>query len=139
MNQKNADIQVERVYPEHFQIIEEAIKYIDSPSLLGYHTPAYMNCLTKVLADNPLYLVAYSNDKIAGFLPLRWRSGSLGPVINGLPFFGPNGGPIFTRNETIESGTILKCIVYSTYRTRRGFRCSFSCIFIPHFLLILPR
>jgi len=110
MNKKNADIQVERVYPEHFQIIEEAIKYIDSPSFLGYHSPAYMNLLTKVLADNPLYLVAYSNDKIAGFLPLRWRSGSLGPVINGLPFFGPNGGPIFTRSDTIETGTILNAL-----------------------------
>ncbi len=78
MNQKNADIQVERVYPEHFQIIEEAIKQIDSPSLLGYHTPAYMNALTRVLHDNPLYLVAYSNEKIAGFLPValaRWYPG----------------------------------------------------------------
>ena len=110
MNQKNADIQVERVYPEHFQIIEEAIKYIDSPSFLGYHTPAYMNALTRVLADNPLYLVAYSNEKIAGFLPLRWRSGSLGPVINGLPFFGPNGGPIFTRMRHHRNRDHFKCI-----------------------------
>jgi len=100
MNQKNADIKVERVYPEHFQIIEEAIKHIDSPSLLGYHTPAYMNALTRVLHDNPLYLAAYSNEKIAGFLPVRWQDGALGPVINGLPFFGPNGGPIFTCSDT---------------------------------------
>jgi hypothetical protein len=69
-----------------------------------------MNALTRVLHDNPLYLVAYSNEKIAGFLPVRWENGVLGPVINGLPFFGPNGGPIFTRSETIETGTILNTL-----------------------------
>jgi hypothetical protein len=111
MNQNNIAINVERVFPEHFQLIEEVIQYIDSPSFLGYHTPAYMDSLTKVLADNPLYLLAYANDKVAGFLPLRWRNGSLGPVINGLPFFGPNGGPIFTCDKSIETIAILNALV----------------------------
>lgn len=110
MNQKNADIHVERVYPDRFQIIEEALHAIDSPSLLGYHTPAYMNLLTKVLADNPLYLVAFVSGKVAGILPLRWRNGRLGPVINGLPFFGPNGGPVFTCDETIETAAVLNAL-----------------------------
>jgi len=50
---------IERVYPDRFTIIEEAILNTDTPSLLGYHTPVYMSSLTKVLDDNPLYLVAF--------------------------------------------------------------------------------
>ena len=65
-----------------------------------------MNSLTRVLADNPLYLAAYSNDRVAGFLPLRWKNGDLGPVINGLPFYGPNGGPIITCIATADTETI---------------------------------
>jgi hypothetical protein len=89
-------ITVERIYPDRFSIIEEAIKQTDTPSLLGYHTSAYMIALTEVLHDNPLYLVAFFEEKVAGFLPLRWCHGMLGIVINGLPFFGPNGGPVLT-------------------------------------------
>ena len=89
-------ISVERIYAERFSIIDEAIRNIDSPSLLGYHTPAYMNALTRVLKDKPFYLAAYCKEKIAGFMPLRCREGAFGPVISGLPFFGPNGGPVFT-------------------------------------------
>ena len=92
----STDITVERIYPEHFALIEDALRDVSSPALLGYHTPAYMNMLTLVLHDNPLYLAARVEDKIAGFMPLRWRTGLLGPVINGLPFFGPNGGPVIT-------------------------------------------
>lgn len=92
----STDINVERIYPEHFSLIEDALRDVSSPALLGYHTPAYMNMLTLVLQDNPLYLAARVEDRIAGFMPLRWRTGSLGPVINGLPFFGPNGGPVIT-------------------------------------------
>jgi len=92
----NDALRVERIYPERFTIIEEAIKHTDAASLLGYHTPAYMNALTEVLHDNPLYLAAFFEEKVAGFLPLRWCRGILGSVINGLPFFGPNGGPVLT-------------------------------------------
>ncbi len=89
-------ITVERIYPDRFSIIEDVLPAITSPALLGYHTPAYMNMLTRVLHDNPLYLAAFVGGELAGFMPLRWRTGSLGPVINGLPFFGPNGGPVLT-------------------------------------------
>jgi len=93
----SANITVERIYPDRFSIIEDVLPAITSPALLGYHTPAYMNMLTRVLHDNPLYLAAFAGGELAAFMPLRWRTGSLGPVINGLPFFGPNGGPVFTR------------------------------------------
>jgi len=104
---KNEIITVERVYPERFNIIEEAIQTIDSPSLLGYHTPAYMNALTKVLDDNPLYLVAFFEGKAAGFLPLRWRRGKFGTVINSLPFFGPNGGPVLTSFGLNQTDAVM--------------------------------
>jgi hypothetical protein len=101
VNKEDHAIAVERVNPDRFTAMEEAIKNIDTPSLLGYHTPAYMNALTEVLNDNPLYLAAFFGKKVAGFLPLRWRRGKAGIVINGLPFFGPNGGPVLT-NEGIN-------------------------------------
>jgi len=50
---------IERVYPDCFTIIEEAILNTDTPSSLGYHTLVYMSFLTKVLDDNPLYLAAF--------------------------------------------------------------------------------
>jgi hypothetical protein len=103
-------ITVERVYPDRFSIIEDALPSITSPALLGYHTPAYMNMLTRVLHDNPLYLAAFAGGELAAFMPLRWRSGSLGPVINGLPFFGPNGGPVLTQRGQQDKDTILSCL-----------------------------
>ena len=108
MNQRNTDICVKRIYPEQFQIIEEAIKNTDAPALLGYHTPAYMNALTEVLHDNPLYLVAFLEEKVAGFLPLRWCRGMAGVVINGLPFFGPNGGPVLTAAGLQQADEIME-------------------------------
>jgi hypothetical protein len=106
----STDITVERIYPQHFVRIEDALRDVNSPALLGYHTPAYMSMLTPVLHDNPLYLAASVEGRIAGFMPLRWRTGSLGPVINGLPFFGPNGGPIITGYGRSFEDIIMKCL-----------------------------
>lgn len=103
----NGTITVERIYPERFNIIEEAIQTIDSPSLLGYHTPVYMKALTNVLDDNPLYLAAFSGEKVVGFLPLRWQKGKYGIVINGLPFFGPNGGPVLTSRGLNHANEVM--------------------------------
>ena len=103
----STDIIVERIHPDNFAVIEDALRDVSSPALLGYHTPAYMNMLTLVLHDNPLYLAAFINNKIAGFMPIRWRTGRLGPVINGLPFFGPNGGPVLTEHGQPHENSIL--------------------------------
>jgi len=103
----STDIIVERIHPENFAVIEDVLRDVSSPALLGYHTPAYMDMLTLVLHDNPLYLAARAGDRIAGFMPLRWRPGPLGPVINGLPFFGPNGGPVITSaGRHVEADTV---------------------------------
>ena len=104
-------IAVERIYPDRFAIIEEAIKHIETPALLGYHTPAYMNALTEVLHDNPLYIAAFFEEKLAGFLALRWCRGKFGTVINGLPFFGPNGGPILTNCGLSHADVVMQQLV----------------------------
>jgi len=101
-------LRIEFIYPDRFTTIEDAIINIDSPSLLGYHTPAYMSALTEVLHDNPLYIVAYCEKEVAGFLPLRWRDGKWGPVINSLPFFGPNGGPVLAPYGVLSEDNIIE-------------------------------
>jgi hypothetical protein len=104
-------INTKRIYPDSFRLIDEAITHTDTPSLLGYHTTGYMNALTDVLHDNPLYIVAFSGSEVAGFLPVRWRNGMLGPVINSLPFYGPNSGPILTKIGELNVETVYKKII----------------------------
>jgi hypothetical protein len=44
-------------------------------------------------------------------MPLRWRTGFLGPVINSLPFFGPNGGPIITSAGRYVEADVVEALI----------------------------
>ncbi|MBN8704009.1 MAG: peptidoglycan bridge formation glycyltransferase FemA/FemB family protein [Bacteroidetes bacterium] len=63
------------------------------PHAMFYHSWKYLQLLKKLLPLNEKYLIAVdSSNKIAGVIPLVYKSGPLGDVYNSLPFYGSNGG-----------------------------------------------
>lgn len=64
------------------------------PESLFYYSPKYFHFLEGLLGCSIKCLVAKSSGKIVGALPLAYTKGALGMVINSLPYYGSNGGPI---------------------------------------------
>jgi len=73
---------------------------------LIYHSLAYRDFIKDLLNVTPLYRVAVDTHRnIHGILPLAKCQGSLGTVLNALPFYGANGGFLTDSPNTL---TLLK-------------------------------
>ncbi|HEV2547560.1 MAG TPA: GNAT family N-acetyltransferase [Stellaceae bacterium] len=59
-----------------------------------YHSARYRELLLRLLPCRADYLVARRRGRIVGVLPLMRCDGSMGAVINSLPFFGSYGGVV---------------------------------------------
>lgn len=71
--------------------IQDFFSNSDEPSLLGYHSPSYLRILAKIIPCQVGYLAAFSAiDQMIGLMPYAISVGTLGPVLNALPFFGIN-------------------------------------------------
>jgi lipid II:glycine glycyltransferase (peptidoglycan interpeptide bridge formation enzyme) len=66
---------------------------------LFYHSTKYKDFLEDLLGCESRYLLAYDNNKIVAALPLMIKNGSLGKVVNSLPYYGSNGGIICQSND----------------------------------------
>ena len=66
---------------------------------LFYHSAKYKEFLEDLLGCESRYLLAYDNNKIVAALPLMIKNGSLGKVVNSLPYYGSNGGIICQSND----------------------------------------
>lgn len=68
-----------------------------------YHTIKYKNLLNKILGVNDNYLLAVNNkQEIEAVMPLMYKEGSLGTVINSLPFYGSNGAILESNTEAFN-------------------------------------
>lgn len=65
---------------------------------LFYHSTKYKDFLEDLLGCESQYLLAYDKDKLVAALPLMIKNGSLGKVVNSLPYYGSNGGIIGKSN-----------------------------------------
>lgn len=69
---------------------------------LLYASLPYRNFLLRLLDNSrPFYLLAFEQDRIVGALPAFLKHNSrLGNVLNSMPFYGSNGGPIVASQAT---------------------------------------
>jgi hypothetical protein len=64
------------------------------PETLLYHSLEYKELLEDLLGCTADYWLAWDGDGVVGILPVMWRDGAFGRVVNSLPFFGSHGGPL---------------------------------------------
>ena len=64
------------------------------PAALISYTLAYRDMLAELLGCRPRYALALRDGVVAGVMPLMSADGARGTVLNSLPYFGSNGGPL---------------------------------------------
>lgn len=74
---------------------------------LFYHSTKYKDFLEDLLKCESHYLLVYDNSKIVAALPLMIKNGSLGKIINSLPYYGSNGG-VLGDNLTMKTIELIK-------------------------------
>jgi hypothetical protein len=70
-----------------------------SPAALISYSLRYRDFLAELLGAEPQYAVALREGKLVGLLPLLALDGRYGRVLNSLPYFGSNGGPLTAEPE----------------------------------------
>lgn len=66
---------------------------------LVYSSSGYVGLVSAETSSQPYWIVSREEGRIVSALPLLVRSGSLGPVVNSLAYYGSNGG-IITHGES---------------------------------------
>lgn len=66
------------------------------PHALVFYTLRYRDFLCELLGCHPRYAVAWQRERIVGVMPLMEMDGLCGRVLNSMPYFGSNGGPLVT-------------------------------------------
>lgn len=64
------------------------------PDALISYTLAYRDLLVETLGCQPRYAVALRDAEVVGVMPMMSVEGEPGTVLNSLPYFGSNGGPL---------------------------------------------
>jgi len=104
-------MKIEILNPSLYEDYEKFLLSCDSS--LFYHSVKYKNLLEDILECESKYLLAYHSGDIVAALPLMIKNGSLGKVINSLPYYGSNGGILsksndFSKNLLDEYNSIVK-------------------------------
>ena len=73
------------------------------PAALISYTLAYRDLLVELLGCESRYAVALRDGAVAGVIPLMSAHGAWGTVLNSLPYFGSNGGPLAHDAEAAEA------------------------------------
>lgn len=87
---------------------------------LFYYGLDYRAALKRMLSrSDDLYLVARSDNNVVGVLPSFIQQGAYGAVLNSLPFYGSNGGPLVMPGADAERiGATLMEELYRLADTR---------------------
>ncbi len=68
-----------------------------------FHTRNYRDFLTKLLdARSDYWVTVTENNNISGILPLFFKEGAMGTIVNSLPFYGSHGSVLATDKESRE-------------------------------------
>ena len=73
------------------------------PAALISYTLGYRDLLVDLLACRARYAVALREDAVVGVMPLMSLDGEAGTVLNSLPYFGSNGGPLTSDAAASEA------------------------------------
>lgn len=74
-----------------------------SPAALISYSLRYRDLLAELLGAQPQYAVALREGRMVGALPLLALDGPFGRVLNSLPYFGSNGGPLTAEPEAEQA------------------------------------
>jgi hypothetical protein len=85
---------------------------LGTETALVYACTSYRHFLERLLpGSKPLYLVAKDDGRAVGGLPAFMKSNSnLGNVLNSLPFYGSNGGPI-VASDAVDIQAVKKALI----------------------------
>jgi len=64
-----------------------------------YYSLPFRSLLEDLLACESEYWLVCQDGRITGVLPLMWKEGPWGRIVNSLPFYGSNGGALATTPE----------------------------------------
>jgi len=95
-----------------------------SASILGYHYPFYRDMLTTLGVGDPLYLGAWHEGKMVGYLPAFVKKNGAGVVISSLPYFGPNAGVLCGEERPAEIHAALLDKIRAYAREVNALSCS---------------
>lgn len=70
---------------------------------LIYYSLQFRSLLEDLLQCESQYWIAREANRVTGVLPLMWKEGPLGRVVNSLPFFGSNGGVLATTTAAEQA------------------------------------
>lgn len=66
---------------------------------LLYYSLQYKSFLQDLLSCEAQYWLAWDRESLVGVLPVMWRDGPYGRVLNSLPYYGSNGGVLATNPD----------------------------------------
>ena len=89
---------IELLNKENERLYDSYLKYREDSTL--WYSLKYRDLIASITTAESHYYIAIDNDKVVGILPLMQKEGSLGKVINSLPFYGSHGGVIADNEET---------------------------------------
>ena len=79
-------------------------RFVDGhPAALVTYSLRYRDLLTELLGCESSYAMATRGDQVVGVMPLMSSHGEVGEVLNSLPYFGSNGGPLVTSEEAADA------------------------------------
>lgn len=67
-----------------------------------YHSIKYFHFLNEFIKAKPLYIISRNKGKIDGVLPIMYKDGKLGRVMNSLPYYGSNGSVLTSSEQTTD-------------------------------------
>ena len=73
------------------------------PDALSSYTLGYRDLLADLLGCDGAHAIALRDDAVVGVLPLMSLDGDLGRVLNALPYFGSNGGPLAADDDALDA------------------------------------
>jgi hypothetical protein len=92
----------------HVQLMEPSLEalvseFLEREGAWIYYTLNFQNFLTDLLGCESRCRVAFEEGEVVGFMPAAMIDGFYGPVLNSLPFFGSNGGPVCSSPEARQA------------------------------------
>tara|TARA_B110000046_G_C13025897_1_gene414084 strand:- start:6127 stop:7164 length:1038 start_codon:yes stop_codon:yes gene_type:complete len=98
MSENSCVYLTEELQPQYQEFVE------NHPEAMFYHTLKYRELITRLLGHEENYLVTLDSDnKIQAILPLMIKTGSIGAVVNSLPFYGSNGCILANDDESFNA------------------------------------
>ncbi len=86
----------------------EIVRNSRKSSSLIYTSQNFLHLISNYLKSELYQIVAKKDGQIVGYMPYIQKTSKHGTIVNSLPFFGSNGGPISILNQESVDNYLLK-------------------------------